>query len=126
MLGVPLKFVRVEVVLQLMNATLIILLLLVLSVRSSLSRVHDVGVEVHPHGRTGVTVCDCGDKRHACWSKGPSHVWVDNDSLQPHLDELWIFRPWSLVAVFTVSLFQPTSRPAHFSRHACRGRVRGY
>ena len=71
--------------------TWLTLMLLVLSVRSSLSHVHDEGADVHRHGRTGVTMYDCGDKRHGCRGKSPSHIWVDNDSVQLHIDEFWIF-----------------------------------
>ena len=71
------------------------LVVLAPSAGACLLDVHNVAVDV---------VCDFGDKRQGCWSKSPSNIWVDNDPVHLHLDEFWIFRPWSLLLVFLVSL----------------------
>ena len=87
---------------------MLVVLVLVLSAGDGLFDVHDVVVDI---------VCDFGDKRQGCWSKSPSNIRAENDPVHPHLDEFWIFRPWSLLLVFLVSLSQEyrpsTSRPAH-------------
>ena len=71
------------------------LVVLAPSAGACLLDVHNVAVDV---------VCDFGDKRQGCWSKSPSNIWVDNDPVHLHLEEFWIFRPWSLLLVFLVSL----------------------